>query len=121
VRRTIENARASAEASAADLANARLSAQSDWRSTTVQMRQLDEEKAHSRRHSGGLPAHAVDNPEQIRGRVAARSDVLTAQSQLQSTQADRCGSRTAAGSAGKHAIAILVGVPPAELGLATAP
>ena len=44
MRRTIENAQANAQASAADLANARLSAQMELAADYITLRQLDEQK-----------------------------------------------------------------------------
>jgi outer membrane protein TolC len=88
VRRTIENAQANAGASAADLANARLSAQTELAVDYVQLRQLDEEKRILDATTEAYRRTASITQNKYAAGVSARSDVLAAQSQLQSTQAD---------------------------------
>jgi NodT family efflux transporter outer membrane factor (OMF) lipoprotein len=120
VRRNIQSAKASAQASAALVANARLSAQTELAADYISLRELDEEQrvldatvaAYSRTLTITQNKYQVGN--------AARSDVLTAQTQLESTQAqDTDIARQRALM--EHAIAILAGEPPASLTLAPAP
>jgi NodT family efflux transporter outer membrane factor (OMF) lipoprotein len=119
VRRQINNAKASAQASAALVANARLSAQTELADDYISLRALDEEKrlydttvaAYARTLEITKNKYAVGN--------AAKSDVLTAQTQLESAQvtdADLARQRALM----EHAIAILIGQPPASLTLASA-
>jgi NodT family efflux transporter outer membrane factor (OMF) lipoprotein len=116
IRRTIENARANAQASAADLANARLSAQMELAADYIQMRQLDEEKRLLDDTAVGYARSLVINRNRYAVGVAAKSDVLSAQVQLQNTQAqsvDLIQQRARM----EHAIAILTGQAPADLTL----
>ncbi len=114
IRRTVESAKGSAQASEADLANARLSAQSELAADYVQLRLADADK---RLLQATVEAYAKSlqiTQNQYKVGVAAKSDVLQAQTQLISTQAslaDVDQQRTAA----EHAIAVLIGVPPADL------
>jgi NodT family efflux transporter outer membrane factor (OMF) lipoprotein len=120
VRRQVNNAKASAQASAALVANARLSAETELADDYINLRELDEQKrlydatvaAFARTLAITKNKYAVGN--------AARSDVLTAQTQLESakvTDADVDRQRALM----EHAIAILIGEPPASLTLASGP
>ncbi|HEY5107098.1 MAG TPA: efflux transporter outer membrane subunit [Caulobacteraceae bacterium] len=120
IRRTIENARANAQASKADLANARLSAQMELAVDYIQMRQLDEEKRLLDETDTGYARSLTITQNRYRVGVAAKSDVLSAQSQLQTTQSqavDLIQQRARL----EHAIAILAGEAPADLTLAAGP
>jgi NodT family efflux transporter outer membrane factor (OMF) lipoprotein len=120
IRRSIEAANSNAQASAADLANAKLSAQVLLAADYIQLREADEEK----RLIDQTVAGYADNLRIANNRyavgVGGRSDVLTAQTQLQSAQAtavDLLRTRSQL----EHAIAVLTGQPPANLTLALAP
>ncbi len=120
VRRTIEGARASAQAAAGTVANARLSAQMELALDYVQMRQLDEEIRLYDATSAGYARSLTITQNKYAVGVAAKSDVLTARSQLSTTQAtaaDLIQQRATL----EHAIAILAGEPPASLDLAATP
>lgn len=114
IRRTIESAHATAQADAADVANARLSAQAELATDYFELRMTDADKTLLE-NTVAADKRALDvtrNKYQVG--VAARSDVLTAQTQLDSAQAslvDLDRQRAVA----EHAIAILVGEPPANL------
>ena len=119
VRRTIESARGAAQASAATLANARLSAQTELAADYIALRQLDEEKRIlddtivAYRHS----LEITQNKYKVG--VVGQSDVLSARGLLLNTQAsdtDLIQQRARM----EHAIAILTGAPPAEVTLAPA-
>ncbi len=120
VRREIESAKATAEVNADNLANVRLAAQTELALDYVQLRQLDEEKrildatvaAYDRTLAISQNKYAVG--------VVAKSDVLTALAQLRSTQASDADLQQQRPRL-EHAIAILVGVPPADLSLPPAP
>lgn len=114
IRRTIEASGASAQASAADVANARLSAQAELASDYFQLRMTDAEKALMEATVTAYERALTVTRNKYAVGVAARSDVLTAQTQVTNAKADLVDldrQRTAA----EHAIAVLVGVPPAEL------
>ncbi len=114
IRRQVDSNVALAQASAADLANARLSAQAllatdylDLRVSDALRRVLDETVQNDAR------ALQITKNQYDAG-FAARSDVLLAQTQLDTA-------RSAAVNVGvaraqyEHAIAVLMGVPPAQL------
>lgn len=114
IRRSIEAAHATAQASKADIANARLSAQTLLAVDYVQLRATDEQK---RLIDGTVKGYAEDlriSQNRFAVGTAARSDVLTAEAQLKSAQAqatDLLKSRAQY----EHAIAVLIGAAPADL------
>ncbi|HEY2481779.1 MAG TPA: efflux transporter outer membrane subunit [Caulobacteraceae bacterium] len=120
VRRNIRSAKASAQASAALVANARLSAQTELAADYFSLRELDEEK---RDLDGTIVAYGktltITQNKYAAGNLS-RSDVLTARSQLESAQAgdtDLIQQRARM----EHAIAILAGQAPASLTLPPGP
>ncbi len=120
VRRAIEGAKASAQASAADVANARLSAQMELANDYVALRELDEQKRLLDLTVAGYERSLEITKNKYRQGVMAESDVLSAESQLDSTKAqdtDLIQQR----AKDEHAIAILTGVPPAALTIARGP
>jgi NodT family efflux transporter outer membrane factor (OMF) lipoprotein len=120
VRRNVESAEASAQASEADLAGARLSAQAllvqDYLLLRVQDAQIrllnDTVEAYTRSLQLTRNQYAVG--------VAGRSDVTLAETQLKSTQAQALDAGVQRAQL-EHAIALLIGKPPAELSIAPAP
>jgi NodT family efflux transporter outer membrane factor (OMF) lipoprotein len=119
VRRTIQNAKGSAQASAATLANARLSTQTELAVDYISLRQLDEEKRILDATVAAYQRTLDITTNKYKAGVAAQSDVLTARSQLLSTQAsdtDLAQQRAKM----EHAIAILTGEPPSALSLPSA-
>ena len=120
IRRTVEADQASAQASAADLANATLSAQTELASDYIDLRILDEE---TRLYGETIAAYQKSlqvTQNQYDAGTAARADVITAQTQLLSAQASAADigvQRTE----DEHAIALLIGVAPSELTIAPAP
>jgi NodT family efflux transporter outer membrane factor (OMF) lipoprotein len=120
IRRSIEGARADAQASAADLANAKLSAQVLLAADYIQLREADEEKRLIDLTVKGYADNLRIANNRYAVGVGARSDVLTAQTQLKSAQSSAVDLlRTRAQL--EHAIAVLTGEPPANLTLALAP
>lgn len=120
IRRSIEAAHATAQASAADLANAKLSAQVLLAADYIQLREADEEKRLIDLTVKGYADNLRIANNRYAVGVGARSDVLTAQTQLKSAQAsavDLLRTRSQL----EHAIAVLIGQPPANLTLALAP
>jgi len=120
VRRGIEASEATAQASAGDLAGARLSAQAllaqDYmllRVQDAQIRLLEDTVAAYER-----ALQLTRN--QYNAGIVARGDVAQAEAQLKSTQAQVYDARIARGQL-EHAIAVLTGKPPAELALAAKP
>jgi NodT family efflux transporter outer membrane factor (OMF) lipoprotein len=117
VRRTIQSAKASAQASAATLANARLSAQTELAVDYIQMRQLDEQTRLQSDTVDGYDRTVKIVTNKYHSGVAARSDLLTAQSQLDSARATLTDLEQQRAKL-EHAIAILTGQPPATLTIA---
>ncbi|HEY2990824.1 MAG TPA: efflux transporter outer membrane subunit [Candidatus Binatia bacterium] len=117
VRRTVEASEATAEASAADLESAKLSAQAQLaedyfllRAQDAQIRLLnDTVAAYERSLQLTRNQYAVG--------VVGRADVAQAETQLKSTQAQAIDAAVQRAQL-EHAIAILVGKPPAEFSLA---
>jgi NodT family efflux transporter outer membrane factor (OMF) lipoprotein len=120
VRRAIENAQANAQADAADLANARLSAQMELATDYIQLRQYDEQKRLLDLTVAAYKRSLQITENKYRAGNAARSDVLTAQALLDSTEAQAVAVISQR-AVDEHAIAVLTGAPPAELTLPTAP
>jgi NodT family efflux transporter outer membrane factor (OMF) lipoprotein len=116
----VTSARASAAASAADLAAARLSAQAALATDYFALREADNEI--------GLLKSAVDaysralriTQNQYAAGIAQRTDVLQAQTQLETTQANLIAT-TGERARLEHAIALLAGKVPAELSVPVAP
>jgi NodT family efflux transporter outer membrane factor (OMF) lipoprotein len=111
IRRTVEGSRASAQASAADLEGARLSAQTSVAQDYFQLRALDALKALldqavvAYRESLRLTQNRYDSG------VASRGDVLQADTQLKTTQAQAIDVGVQRAQF-EHAIALLIGKPP---------
>ncbi len=117
VSRTVEGDVASAQASASDVANARLAAQGQLASDYMQLRISDELK---RLLDAAVKAYAESlriTQNQYDAGIAAASDVAQARTQLQSTQAQAIATGILRAQL-EHAIAVLIGKPPAELTIA---
>ena len=120
IRRQVESQEAGAQVSAADLANARLSAQATLASDYFNLRAADalaqlltETVAAYRR-----ALQIVQN--QYRAGTVSNADMVTAQAQLQSTEALLVGVGVQRHQY-EHAIAVLTGHTPAELTIPPAP
>jgi NodT family efflux transporter outer membrane factor (OMF) lipoprotein len=119
IRRTIENASASAQASAGDLAAARLSLQAEVIVDYFSLRVADERR---RLFEASVTAYQrsfqiVQN--QVNAGIASNVDLAQARTLVQQTQAQVIDS-TLQRALFEHAIAALVGKAPAELSIAPA-
>ncbi len=114
VRRAIENARENAQASAADIANARLTAQMELAVDYSALREYDEQKRLLDLTVAAYQRSLEITENKYRAGNAARSDVLSAQALLEATKAQDVAVLQAR-AAQEHAVAVLTGVPPAEL------
>jgi len=119
IRRTIESDVAAAQASAAELAAARLSAQAQLATDYFELRATDEQKRLLDKAVVAYTESLRITKNQFAVGVAAQSDVITAQTQVEQTQAQAVNLGVARGQY-EHAIAVLVGKPPAELAIALA-
>jgi NodT family efflux transporter outer membrane factor (OMF) lipoprotein len=120
VRRTIRSAKATAQSDAALLANARLSMQTELATDYIALRQYDEEDRVYAKEVAAYTRSLQVTENQYKVGNAARSAVLTAETTLDSAKAsetDLVRQRALM----EHAIAMLVGVPPADLTIAPAP
>ena len=120
VRRTIENARDNAQASAATLANARLSAQTELAVDYIMLREYDEQKRILDDTVTAYTRTVEITRNKYNAGVSAKSDLLSAQTQLENTRASDTDLEQQRARM-EHAIAILDGEPPADLTLAPGP
>lgn len=120
IRRSVEAGNAGAAASEASLANARLSAQSELAQDYFQLRVTDQIQALLDQTVSDYEKSLQLTKNQYAVGVAQRSDVLQAQTQLQSAQAAAVDNRVTRAQF-EHAIAVLIGKPPASFTLAPAP
>ncbi len=117
IRRQVQSDVASAQASAATLANARLSAQGSLATAYMELRMTD---ALQRvlDNTVDLDRHALTiTQNQYEAGTAAQSDVITAKTQLEAAEASAVNVGVARAEY-EHAIAVLTGQPPAALTVA---
>jgi NodT family efflux transporter outer membrane factor (OMF) lipoprotein len=116
VRLAVENASASAQASAADLENVRLSLQTELATDYFLLRGIDMQLALLNSNITGYERALQLTINRFNGGVASKTDVLQAQTQLDSTkaQATDLGVTRAQDD---HAIAVLTGRPPEQLAI----
>ena len=117
IRREVEANVATAQASAADLANARLSAQGTLAGDYLQLRIADELKRLLDQSAIAYAESLRITQNQYRSGTTDQSAVSQAQAQLQATQAQSIATGVTRAQF-EHAIAVLIGVPPAELSIA---
>lgn len=120
IRRGVEAARGSAQASEADLAAARLSAQGTLATDYFGLRENDVEIALLTQAVAGYQKSLQIAQNRFNAGIAPHSDVLQAQSQLSSTQAD-LADLTRTRATFEHAIAVLTGATPEALTIAPEP
>ena len=119
IRRTVESDVATAQASAADLANARLSAQGQLATLYFELRSADQQKRLLDASVDAFSQSLQITRNQYAAGTVAQTDVVTAETQLEQTrsQAIAIGVQRAQF---EHAIAALIGKPPAEFSVAPA-
>ncbi|MES2018831.1 MAG: efflux transporter outer membrane subunit [Pseudomonadota bacterium] len=115
----VSSAKAGQQASAADLAAARLSAQGELAVNYFQLRQSDAQQALLATTIAGYQRVAQITKNRFEAGIAAKSDLLQAQTQLANAQVDAL-TMTRQRAELEHAIAILVGKAPADFSLAPA-
>lgn len=120
LQRAVDSAGASAQVSEAELASAKLSAHGELAVNYFSLRQTDAQAALLDRTLAGYERSLQIARNRYEAGIAPRTDVLQAESQLASAQAERVGlARQRA--ALEHAIAVLLGQPPGDFTLAPAP
>jgi len=113
IRRAVESAGDAAQASAADLAAARLAAQGELASDYFQLRETDAEQILLRDTVEAFKRSLQITQNRYDAKIAAKSDVLQAQTQLYNAQAD-LADLTRQRAVLENAIAVLVGEPPGQ-------
>jgi NodT family efflux transporter outer membrane factor (OMF) lipoprotein len=120
VRRTVEQARANAQASAALLANVELSLRSELASDYFEMRGLDSQQQLLDNTVKSYEEFLKLTQIRFKGGVATESDVALAQTQLETTRAQDIDVQVARAQY-EHAIATLIGTPASTFTLAPMP
>jgi len=120
LRRALQSSAANAQASAADLAAARLSAQAELASNYFQLRVLDAQKQLLDDTVTAFDRSLELTRNRYAAGVAAKVDVVQAETQLKSTLAQAIDTGVQRAQL-EHAIAILIGRPPSEFSIAPVP
>jgi NodT family efflux transporter outer membrane factor (OMF) lipoprotein len=119
IRRTVESDVASAKATQAELAAARLSAQATLAIDYLELRVADEQRQLLADTIKGYQRSLEITQNQYKVGVAAKADVITAQTQLDGAMSQQIGLGVTRAQL-EHAIAVLVGKPPADFSIAPA-
>ncbi|SAK43106.1 RND efflux system outer membrane lipoprotein [Caballeronia arationis] len=120
VSRSVNAQEAGEQSAAADLANARLSAQATLAQTYFQLRSLDAQQKLLDDTVAAYQQSLQLTQNQYAQGIVARSDVIQAQTQLQSAQASAIDNGVARAQF-EHAIAVLVGEPASTFSLPAVP
>jgi len=120
LRRTVDSARAGEQASLADLQAAKLAAQGELAANYFNLRELDAERALQADTIAGYQRTLRIARNRYEAGIAARTDVLQAQTQLANAQADELGLQRQRAVL-EHAIAVLVGRAPGNFSLPARP
>jgi NodT family efflux transporter outer membrane factor (OMF) lipoprotein len=120
IRRSVESNQANAQASAADLETSRLSIQAELAQDYVQLRSLDAQK-QLLDATGMAYTRALElTQNRYASGVASRADVVQAETQLKTTQAQAIDIGVQRAQL-EHAIAVLIGTPASDFSIPTAP
>lgn len=119
IRRGVEGATASAQASAADLAAARLSLQAELATNYFLLRSLDAQRALFDETLAAYERSLALTRNRWAGGVASRADVVQAEAQLERTRAEAVDLGVQRAQV-ENAIAVLIGAPAPDLALAPA-
>ena len=119
LRRTLEENRASAEASAAELANITLSAQSELTQDYFQLRVMDEQIALYQRSVAAYEGYLRVINNKYQAGSESRATLAQAQMQLESARASALDYQWQRAQL-EHAIALLIGKAPAQFSLPAA-
>lgn len=120
IRRSVEASRATAQASAADLANVELSIRSELALDYFELRGLDLQKQLLDTTVTSFTDSLELTRTRFKGGVATDSDVALAETQLESTRAQDIDVGVARAQF-EHAIAVLIGQPASTFSLAPSP
>lgn len=120
VRRLVEANRAAAEASAADIEAVRLSLQATLAQNYLLLRVADLQKRLLDETAAGFARSLQLVENQYAAGVVAKGDVYQAQAQLRATQAQAVDVGVQRAQL-EHAVAVLIGIPPAEFAIPAEP
>jgi NodT family efflux transporter outer membrane factor (OMF) lipoprotein len=120
IRRTVESSRSSAQASAGDLEAARLSFQAELAQDYFQLRTLDAQKQLLDETVSAFEKFLRLTQDRFANGVASQADVVQAQTQLKTTQAQAIDVGVQRAQL-EHAIALLMGQAPSSFSLPAAP
>ncbi len=120
VRRQVESSKASAQASDADLEGVRLSMHAQLAQDYFQLRTLDSQKKVLDETVDAYRKFLELTKNRYATGVAAQSDILTAQTQLETAEAQQIDTGVQRAQM-EHAIAILMGKSPSELTIPATP
>jgi NodT family efflux transporter outer membrane factor (OMF) lipoprotein len=120
IRRTVESSRANSQASAAALASAKLSAQASLATAYFQLRTQDQLQIILNDIVNAQQESLKITENRYRVGVAAKADVVSAQTQLLGSQSQQINSQIPRATL-EHAIAVLVGQSPSTFSQGSAP
>ena len=120
IRRLVESNEANAQASAADLEAAKLSAQAELAQDYFLLRSLDAQKQLLDDTAVAYQKSLELTTNRYNSGIASRGDVLQAETQLKTTQAQAIDIEVQRAQV-EHAIALLVGKAPADVSISRAP
>ena len=120
VRRSVEQAQANVQASEAELANVALSLHAELATNYFQLRGLDTQRQLLESTLASDLDYLKLTEVRFKGGVATEVDVAQAETQARSVKAQSIDLGVARAQA-EHAIALLIGVPPAEFSLPPSP
>jgi len=120
IRRTVESNQASAQASAGDLESARLSFQAELAQDYFQLRTVDAQKQLLDATVAAFEQSLELTKNQYASGVASEADVVQAETQLKTTQAQAIDVGVQRAQL-EHAIALLIGKPASNFSLPAAP
>jgi NodT family efflux transporter outer membrane factor (OMF) lipoprotein len=116
IRRLVESDRARAQASAAEVAAARLSAQITLAEDYFQLRAADEQGRLYQTDIEDFKNALTITQNQVKAGITTLADVYAAETQLESTEAANVNVQLTRAKF-EHAIAVLIGKPPSELAI----
>jgi len=120
LRREVDSARAGVDASLADLQAAKLSAQGELASNYFNLREFDAQRAMQDETIAGYERTLKITQNRYNAGIAARTDVLQAETQYANARADQLSLERQRATL-EHAIAVLVGKAPANFDLPRRP
>jgi NodT family efflux transporter outer membrane factor (OMF) lipoprotein len=120
IRRTVESSQANAQASAADLEGIRLSAQAELAQDYFQLCALDAQKELLEQTVAAYERILTLTKNRYARGVASKADVLQAETQLKSTQAQALDLGVQRAQL-EHAVAVLIGKPPSVFSIPVTP